>query len=98
VAEIEGGIGDHSAGVRDWGELPPRLPADDLAKYLLLAASLRGETIEEAALPPDLRDLATRLGSVSQGTRNAARREAVTLEPPKQIAIIRYLASSLRQQ
>jgi len=32
VAEIEAGAGDHSAGVRDWGELPPRLPAGDLAK------------------------------------------------------------------
>ena len=98
VAEIEAGAGDHSAGVRDWGELPPKLPAGDLAKYLFLAASLRGETIEEAALPPDLRDLATRLASASQGTRNEARREAVKLEAAKQVAVIRYLASSLRQQ
>ena len=98
VAEIEGGTGDHSAGVRDWGQLPPSLPADDLAKYLLLAASLRGETIEEAALPADLRDLATRLASTSQGTRNQARREATELEAAKQVGIIRYLASSLRQQ
>jgi hypothetical protein len=98
VAEIEAGAGDHSAGVRDWGELPPRLPAGDLPKYLFLAASLRGETIEEAALPPDLRDLATRLASVSQGTRNEARREAAKLEAAKQVAVVRYLASSLRQQ
>lgn len=98
VAEIEGGTGDHSAGVRDWGELPPGLPAGDLAKYLLLAASLRGETIEEAALPPELRDLAARLASASQGTRNQARRDAVKLEPAQQVALIRYLASSLRQQ
>lgn len=98
VAEIEEGTGDHSAGVRDWGELQPGLPADDLAKYLLLAASLRGETIEEAALPPDLRDLATRLTSASQGTRNQARKDAIKLEAAKQVAIIRYLASSLRQQ
>jgi hypothetical protein len=98
VAEIEGGTGDHSAGVRDWGELPPKLPGGDLAKYLLLAASLRGETIEEAALPPDLRDLATRLTSPSQGTRNEARRAAIKLDTAKQVAVIRYLASSLRQQ
>ena len=98
MAEIEGGTGDHSAGVRDWGELPPKLPAEDLAKYLLLAASLRGETIEEAALPPDLRDLAARLSSASQGTRNQARKDAIKLEAAKQVAIIRYLASSLRQQ
>jgi KAP family P-loop domain len=98
VAEIEGGTGDHSAGVRDWGELPPSLPPDDLAKYLLLAASLRGETIEEAALPPDLRDVAIRLASASQGTRNEARTEAIKLDTAKQVAVIRYLASSLRQQ
>lgn len=98
VAEIEGGTGDHSAGVRDWGELPPRLPADDLAKYLLLAASLRGETIEEAALPPELRDLATRLASASQGTRYQARKDAIKLESAQRVGLIRHLASSLRQQ
>lgn len=98
VAEIEGGTGEHSAGVRDWGDLPPKLPADDLAKYLYLAASLRGETIEEAALPPDLQDVATRLISGSQGARNQARKDAVKLDGPKQVALIRFLASSLRQQ
>jgi hypothetical protein len=98
VAEIEGGTGEHSAGERDWGELPPNLPADDLARYLLLAASLRGETIEEAALPPDLRDIAARLASASQGTRSEARKEATKLDAPKQVALIRYLAAALRQQ
>jgi hypothetical protein len=98
VAEIEGGTGDHSAGVRDWGELPPKLPADDLAKYLLLAASLRGETIEEAALPPDLRELAGKLSSASQGIRRQASSDAVKLEAPKQVAVTRFLAASLRQQ
>jgi len=98
VAEIEGGTGDHSAGVRDWGELPPNLPADDLATYLLLAASLRGETIEEATLPPDLRELAGQLASASQGVRRQARAAAANLDPPNQVAIIRFLAASLRQQ
>jgi hypothetical protein len=98
VTEIEGGTGDHSAGVRDWGELPPKLAADDLAKYLLLAASLRGETIEEAALPPDLRELAAKLSSASHGIRKQACSEAVKLESAKQLAIIRFLAATLRQQ
>ena len=80
------------------GSCRPDCPPETWRKYLFLAASLRGETIEEAALPPDLRDLATRLASVSQGTRNEARREAVKLEAAKQVAVIRYLASSLRQQ
>lgn len=98
VAEIEGGTGDHSAGVRDWGELPPKLPADDMAKYLLLAASLRGETLEEAALPSDLRELAGKLSSASQGIRRQASGDAVKLDASKQVAITRFLAASLRQQ
>jgi hypothetical protein len=98
VAEIEAGAGEHSAGVHDWGRLPPKLPAGDLAEYLLLAASLRGDTIEEAALPPDLRDLAAQLANTSQGTRKAAWREAAKLDPAKQVALTRYLASSMRQQ
>ncbi len=98
VAEIEGGTGEHSAGVRDWGELPPKLPTVDRAQYLLLAAALRGETIEEAALPPVLRDLASRLASASQGTRHEACTSALKLEVAEQVAVIRYLASSLRQQ
>lgn len=98
VAEIEDGTGDHSVGVREWGQLPPNLPGEDLAKYLYLAASLRGETIEEAALPADLRPIADKLVSASQGTRNSGRTDALTLEMPKQVVLIRYLASSLRQQ
>jgi hypothetical protein len=84
--------------VRDWGELQPSLAADDLAKYLLLAASLRGETIEEAALPPDLRDVAGKLSATSQTVRRRARTDAMKLDAPKQVTLIRFLAASLRQQ
>ena len=98
IAEIEAGAGDHSAGARDWGDLSPSLPAENLAAYLLLAASLRGETIEEAALPPDLRELAGKLSSLSQGTRRQASGDAAKLDAPKQVAIVRFLAASLRQQ
>lgn len=98
VAEIEGGTGDHSVGVRDWGELQPNLSGEDLATYLYLAASLRGETIEEAALPPDLRPIADKLTSASQGIRVTGRTEALKLDGPKQLLLVRFLASSLRQQ
>jgi KAP family P-loop domain len=98
LAEVEGGTGEHSAGVRTWGELPPKLPAETLAEYLLFAASLRGETIEEAALPAELREVASNLISGSQATRNQARADALKLEGPKQVAIIQYLAAALRQQ
>lgn len=98
VAEIEAGQGEHSAGVHEWGALQPALPAEDLAQYLFLAASLRGETIEELALPPELRELATQLASTSDGTRGKAQKEAETLEPAKQVSLVRFLATSLRQQ
>jgi hypothetical protein len=98
IAEVEGGTGEHSAGVRTWGELQPKLPAEKLAEYLLFAASLRGETIEEAALPAELRELAGNLISGSQATRNQARTDALRLDGPKQVAIIQYLAAALRQQ
>lgn len=98
ITEVEGGTGEHSAGVRAWGELAPRLPVEKLTEYLLFAASLRGETIEEAALPAELRKVAGNLISGSQATRNQARRDALKLDGPKQIAITQYLAAALRQQ
>ncbi len=98
VAEIERGEGDHSQGVREWGQLPPDLSDEDLSQYLLLAASLRGETIEAAALPPDLRPIAAELSQLSATKRRTALKEAAKLEEPKQAAIGRFLAMSLRQQ
>jgi predicted KAP-like P-loop ATPase len=98
VAEIESDKGDHAAGIRDWGQLPPSLSSEDLSKYLLLAASLRGETIEEAALPPELREVASKLSSPSAGTRASGRTAAEKLEPAQRITLVRYLAGSLRQQ
>lgn len=98
VKEIEDGKGDLGAGVRAWGELPPSLSGEDLAKYLLLAASLRGESIEEAALPPDLKDIAGQLSSTSDVTRKGACKAAVKLDSAHQVTLVRYLSISLRQQ
>lgn len=98
VKEIEDGKADLGAGVRDWGELPPNLSGEDLAKYLLLAASLRGETIEEAALPPELKDIASKLSSRSDVTRKAASKRALNLDTAQQVTLVRYLSISLRQQ
>lgn len=98
VTEIERGEGDHSQGVREWGQLPPELSDEDLSQYLLLAASLRGETIEAAALPPDLRPIASDLSQLSATKRRDAAREAAKLDDSKQAAIAGFLALSLRQQ
>lgn len=98
VEEIEDGKGEHAQAIYDWGQLPPRLSSEDLSKYLLLAASLRGETIEEAALPPELREIASKLSSTSDGTRSKGRTAAQKLEPAQRVALVRFLAGALRQQ
>ena len=98
VSDIERGEGDHSDQVFEWGQLPPDLSGEDLSKYLLLAASLRGETLEEAALPPDLREVADKLGSASVTQRRAGLKTASSLQPSERSAIARFLAISLRQQ
>ncbi|CAN5732673.1 hypothetical protein BH09ACT7_BH09ACT7_45480 [soil metagenome] len=98
VAEIESGEGEHSQGVREWGQLAPDLSGDDLSQYLLLAASLRGEPIEAAALPTELRAIASQLSAPSATTRRTATREAAKLDESKRVAIAGFLATSLRQQ
>jgi KAP family P-loop domain len=98
VAEIESGEGEHSQGVREWGQLAPNLSGEDLPQYLLLAASLRGESIEVAALPAELRPIASQLSASSATTRRAAAREAAKLDESKRVVIAGFLATSLRQQ
>jgi hypothetical protein len=98
VAEIESGEGEHSQGVREWGQLAPDLSGEDLSQYLLLAASLRGEPIEAAALPAELRAIASQLSASSATTRRTATREAAKLDESKRVVIAGFLATSLRQQ
>jgi hypothetical protein len=98
VTELEGGQGDHSEAVRAWGQLLPTLSGEDLAKYLVLAASLRGETLEEAALPPELRDVATSLSHSSDGRRREGREAAKKLGESERLTLVRYLASTIRYQ
>lgn len=98
VAEIERGEGEYSEAVRDWGRLAPDLSAEDLSEYLLLAASLRGETIEAAALPVELRSVASGLSHLSDTVRRGARDEAADLDDDKKSALAGFLARTLRQQ
>jgi hypothetical protein len=61
-------------------------------------ASLRGETIEAAALPAELRPIAAELSHLSETKRREALKQAVTLDESKQAVIAGFLAMSLRQQ
>jgi len=98
VDQIEGGTGEHSEQVLEWGRLDPSLREVDLAAYLLLAASLRGETVEEAALPSELRELANRLTADSNAVRDGALAEAAKLDVAGRSTLARYIASQLRHQ
>lgn len=98
IKQIEVGEGEHSEQALEWGRLEPALSGFDLSAYLLLAASLRGQTVEEAALPAELREAATRLTAESTSIRSAALKEAGQLEVGQRSAIARYVAVQLRHQ
>ena len=98
VRNIEAGEGDYAEQVIEWGRLAPSLDDVDLPAYLLLAASLRSETVEEAALPTELRAIADRLTSDSNAVRNGAITDALKLEVGPRCTLIRHVASQLRHQ
>lgn len=98
VADIEDGKGDHAEQVFEWGRLKPPLTTIDLAAYLLLAASLRGDTVEEAALPPELRQLASGLTGDSAVMRDGALKDAASLDVSQRSVLARHVATQLRHQ
>ena len=98
ISYIEEGKGDYSEQVFEWGRLAPPLKGVDLPAYLLLAASLRGETVEEAALPPELRAIADRLTDDSNAVRNGAISDASNYEAGTRSVLARYVASQLRHE
>lgn len=97
VVEIEQGYGDHAAHVHDWGRMPPTLEGADLAGYLHLATSLRGDTLIDSGLPADLRDVAERLMSASDATHLNAIDDARELDVHEKTAVGRHLAALVRQ-
>ena len=98
IMAIEKGEGDYSDQIMEWGQLIPSLEEVDLPAYMLLAASLRSETIEEAVLPPELRVLAAQLMADSNVVRNSAIEDASTLENRSRATLARFVASQLRHQ
>lgn len=97
VAEIEDGEGDHAAHVSEWGQMPPSLEGADLAGYLHLATSLRGDTVIDSGLAAELRDIAEQLMSTSDATHLGAVEAARVLDVHEKAAVGRHLAALLRQ-
>jgi hypothetical protein len=98
VAGLERGEGEHAQQFREWAQLEPALAEIDLAPYMLLAASLRGETVEEAALPPELREIAEQLASDAELIQKKALRATGKLGAPEKAILARHLANQLRHQ
>ena len=98
ITNIEEGRGDYAEQILEWGQLAPPLNDIDLPTYLLLAASLRGQTVEEAALPAELRALADRLTDDSSTIRNGAISDALKLELGARAVLARHVAFQLRQE
>lgn len=96
IADIEDGDGDYAVHVLEWGRMEPSLRDADLAGYLHLAASLRGETVLDTGLAAELRDVAARLTSASDATFNGAVQALEDLDPAARSAVGRHLAASLR--
>lgn len=98
VGDIENGEGDYPQQIFEWGRLDPSLANSKLTDYALLAASLRGDTVEEAALPSQLRALADALTNDSAIVRNRALSEASELETEARSLLARHVAHQLRLQ
>jgi hypothetical protein len=98
VRELETGEGDHALHYREWASLDPSLAAVDLEPYMLLAASLRGETVEEAALPAELREAAEGLSSETELLHKKAIRAVARLKAEQKALLSRHLAGQLRHQ
>ena len=98
ITSIEEGKGDYAEQIIEWGQLSPPLNDIDLPAYLLLAASLRGQTVQEAALPAELRALADRLTDDSSTIRNGAISGALKLEHGARAVLARHVAFQLRHE
>ncbi len=96
ISGIESGEGGFATHFIEWGRLDPPINELDVAPYLLLAASLRGDSIEEASLDPGLRDLVDKLAADSKVIRDDALREALNLDHGSLAIVARFIASKLR--
>ncbi len=98
LRELEGEEGDFSAELRRWARLDPKLAELDVGGYLVLAAALTGTTVTASTLPGNLREIAKRLVSTSDGERKAARAEVGKLGTEDRSQLAHHLAETIRFQ
>ena len=89
---------DASGPLADWHRMLPNIDADTVRRYVLLAASLKGEVVAVHALPEHLRERASALLSSDETRRTRARRSIGTLAVEDAIHLGRYVAQAIRSQ
>lgn len=98
ITEIEDGGGEHAEHIVQWGKIDPPMRDEDLGGYLNLAASLRGQTVIDSSLEPELRALVDDLLSPTDATHARAAKQVKDLDAPQASAVGRHVAALLRRQ
>ena len=89
---------DAAGALADWCRMSPSVDAAVVRRFVLLAASLKGEVIAVHALPEPLRDMASALTSGSDSRRLHAWRKIRELSVEDVTHLSRYLAETICTQ
>ena len=98
LERLEQGEGEFPAPLARWGKLDPVVSGPDAGRYLTLAAALQGATLATNSLPPELRDVATRLTSTSDTERRQVRASVDALDTPSRSLLAVHVADAIRFQ
>ena len=98
IRKVEEGEASYGEHIVQWGRLQPSMQGVDLQSYLLLAASLRSEIVEEAALPAKLRAVADGLIELSVTRRRQAISSALKMESESLSILGRFVAGQLSHE
>ena len=89
---------DTTGALAGWSRMPPEVDAETVRRYILLAASLRGEVVAVHSLPEHLRDMASALTSSSDSRRGEAWQRIKSLSVEDAAHLGRYVAEAISSQ
>ena len=89
---------DATGTLSQWHRMPPNIDADTIRRFVLLAASLKGEVVAVHSLPEHLRKKASELMTSDESRRNGAHRSIDGLTIEDAVHLGRYVAQAIRSQ
>jgi len=92
--EDDGAVG----ALGEWMSMAPGLDSTTVRRYIMLAASLRGEVVAVNTLPEHLREIASGLMASDDGRQADARRGIAALPIEDKCHLGRYIAEAVRTQ